>query len=109
MTGYFFNSGSQRVVVGDPQNRVNHKFSTCILLKSYKNTVFGDPKVDRDQPIENHWCRKINIKMNDYLINQWLNKGNEDESVMKLDWDKKKLNRKKAIGFPGKSSTEKIH
>ena len=59
------------MIVCDPQNRINHNFSTiCILPKYYYNPDFDDPKVNacdpkvggRDPPVEKHWSKSMKIQ-----------------------------------------------
>ena len=38
-------NGSQRWVVGYPQNRIIHNIATHMLQKYHYSTSFGDPKV----------------------------------------------------------------
>ena len=58
---YIYSSGSQRLVVGDPQNRIKHNYLIHMVLLYYSNTSFGDPKVSvrypnagRDPPVKKH-------------------------------------------------------
>ena len=60
-----YGSGSQQLIVGDPQNKITHYLATHIELRYYYNRGFcnpivsaGDPKEGRDPPVEKHWSRR---------------------------------------------------